>query len=376
MKTKKFVLTEQDMPRKWYNIMADLPNGMEPPLHPGTGQPAGPEDLAPIFPMNLIEQEMSTDRWIDIPEEVLDKYAIWRPSPLFRARNLEKALGTPAKIYFKNEGVSPAGSHKPNTAIAQAYYNKVAGTKKITTETGAGQWGSALAMCCSFFGIECKVFMVKISYNHKPYRRMMMETWGARCTASPSTETEAGRRFLEQFPDTPGSLGMAISEAVEAAVSDKSGDTKYSLGSVLNHVLLHQTIIGLEAKKQLALAGVKKPDIVIGCAGGGSNFAGLSFPFVNDKTKREKIEEFDGTFYCLVKEDMSDDSIYLSLDIERISDKSFKIIPYIINNTKYKEKRSQLGEDNKSDGFVFTSSDSIEKVADEIYNSLTEYIDL
>ncbi|MEX1300443.1 MAG: pyridoxal-phosphate dependent enzyme, partial [Desulfotignum sp.] len=192
MKMQKFLLTEQEMPRQWYNIMADMPTPMEPPLHPGTGQPCGPEDLAPIFPMNLIEQEVSTQQWIDIPEEILDKYAIWRPSPLFRARNLEKALGTPARIYFKNEGVSPAGSHKPNTALAQAYYNKVAGTKKITTETGAGQWGSSLAMCCSFFGIECKVFMVKISYNQKPYRRLMMETWGANCTASPSTETKAG----------------------------------------------------------------------------------------------------------------------------------------------------------------------------------------
>jgi tryptophan synthase beta chain len=287
MKTKKFVLSEKDMPRKWYNIMADLPNGMEPPLHPGTGQPAGPEDLAPIFPMNLIEQEMSTDRWIDIPEEVLDKYAIWRPSPLFRARNLEKALDTPAKIYFKNEGVSPAGSHKPNTAIAQAYYNKVAGTKKITTETGAGQWGSALAMCCSFFGIECKVFMVKISYNHKPYRRMMMETWGAKCTASPSTETEAGRSILAKDPDTPGSLGMAISEAVEEAVGDEN--TKYALGSVLNHVMIHQSIIGLEAMKQMEMAG-DYPDVIIGSAGGGSNFAGISFPFALDKINGREID--------------------------------------------------------------------------------------
>lgn len=222
MRAKKYVLTEQDMPQRWYNIMADMPTPMEPPLHPGTGQPAGPDDLAPIFPMNLIEQEVSTQRWIDIPEGVMDKYAIWRPSPLFRAYNLEKALDTPAKIYFKNEGVSPAGSHKPNTALAQAYYNKEAGTKKITTETGAGQWGSALSMCCSFFGIECKVFMVKISYNQKPYRRLMMETWGANCTASPSNETRSGRTILEKDPDSPGSLGMAISEAVEEAVGDDS----------------------------------------------------------------------------------------------------------------------------------------------------------
>ncbi|MBL6995398.1 TrpB-like pyridoxal phosphate-dependent enzyme [Desulfobacula sp.] len=287
MRTKKFVLSDQDMPRQWYNIMADLPNGMEPPLHPGTGQPCGPEDLAPIFPMNLIEQEVSTQRWIDIPEEVLDKYAIWRPSPLYRAYNLEKALDTPAKIYFKNEGVSPAGSHKPNTAIAQAYYNKVAGTKKITTETGAGQWGSALSMCCSFFGIECKVFMVKISYNQKPYRRLMMETWGANCTASPSNETAAGRSILEKYPDSPGSLGMAISEAVEAAVGDEN--TKYALGSVLNHVMIHQSIIGLEAKKQMEMAG-DYPDVIIGSAGGGSNFAGLSFPFAHDKINGKEID--------------------------------------------------------------------------------------
>ena len=287
MRTKKFVLSDQDMPRKWYNIMADLPNGMEPPLHPGTGQPCGPEDLAPIFPMNLIEQEVSTQRWIDIPEEILEKYAIWRPSPLYRAYDLERALDTPAKIYYKNEGVSPAGSHKPNTAIAQAYYNKMAGTKKITTETGAGQWGSALAMCCSFFGIECKVFMVKISYNQKPYRRLMMETWGANCTASPSSETQAGRSILEKNPDSPGSLGMAISEAVEEAVSDEN--TKYALGSVLNHVMIHQSIIGLEAKKQMEMAGAY-PDVIIGSAGGGSNFAGLAFPYALDKINGKDID--------------------------------------------------------------------------------------
>ena len=287
MRAKKYVLNEQDMPRKWYNIMADMPTPMEPPLHPGTGQPVGPEDLAPIFPMNLIEQEVSTQRWIDITEEVLDKYAIWRPSPLYRAYNLEKALDTPAKIYFKNEGVSPAGSHKPNTALPQAYYNKMAGTKKITTETGAGQWGSALAMCCSFFGIECKVFMVKISYNQKPYRRLMMETWGANCTASPSNETRAGRSILEKDPDSPGSLGMAISEEVEEAVSDDN--TKYALGSVLNHVMIHQSIIGLEAIKQMKMAG-DYPDIIIGSAGGGSNFAGLAMPFALDKINGRDID--------------------------------------------------------------------------------------
>nr|NJM04033.1 TrpB-like pyridoxal phosphate-dependent enzyme [Desulfobacula sp.] len=287
MRAKKYVLTEQEMPRQWYNIMADMPTPMEPPLHPGTGQPCGPQDLAPIFPMNLIEQEVSTQRWIDIPEEVLDKYAIWRPSPLCRAYNLEKALDTPARIYFKNEGVSPAGSHKPNTAIAQAYYNKVAGTKRITTETGAGQWGSALSMCCAFFGIECKVFMVKISYNQKPYRRLMMETWGANCTASPSNETRAGRSILEKNPDSPGSLGIAISEAVEQAVADDN--TKYALGSVLNHVMIHQSIIGLEAQKQMQMTG-DYPDVIIGSAGGGSNFAGLAMPFARDKINGKNID--------------------------------------------------------------------------------------
>ncbi|MCG8643798.1 MAG: TrpB-like pyridoxal phosphate-dependent enzyme [Desulfobacterales bacterium] len=284
---KKYILPEQDMPRRWYNIMADMPTPMEPPLHPGTGKACGPEDLAPIFPMSLIEQEVSTERWIDIPEEVLEKYTIWRPAPLFRATGLEKALDTPARIYFKNEGVSPAGSHKPNTAIAQAYYNRLAGTKKITTETGAGQWGSALSMCCAFFGIECKVFMVKISYNQKPYRRLMMETWGAKCTASPSTETKAGRSILEQDPESPGSLGMAISEAVEAAVT--TPDTKYALGSVLNHVMIHQSIIGLEAQKQMEMAG-DYPDIIIGSAGGGSNFAGLAVPFARDKINGREID--------------------------------------------------------------------------------------
>ncbi len=287
MEVKKIFLPESEMPRQWYNIAADMPSPMEPPLHPGTGQPAGPDDLAPIFPMNLIEQEVSQERWVDIPEPVLEKYAIWRPSPLYRAYGLEKALDTPAKIYFKNEGVSPAGSHKPNTAVPQAYYNKIAGTKKITTETGAGQWGSALSFSCALFGLECKVFMVKISYNQKPYRRVMMQTWGGSCTASPSTETNAGRKILEQNPDSPGSLGIAISEAVEAAVQDE--ETKYSLGSVLNHVMLHQTVIGLEAKKQMEIAG-DYPDVVIGCAGGGSNFAGLAFPFICDKINGKEVE--------------------------------------------------------------------------------------
>ncbi|MBC8466605.1 MAG: TrpB-like pyridoxal phosphate-dependent enzyme [Deltaproteobacteria bacterium] len=287
MEVKKIFLPESEMPRQWYNIMADMPTPMEPPLHPGTGQPVGPDDLAPIFPMNLIEQEVSQERWIDIPEEVLEKYAIWRPTPLYRAYALEKHLGTPAKIYFKNEGVSPAGSHKPNTAIPQAYYNKVAGTKKICTETGAGQWGSALSMACSLFGLECKVYMVKISYNQKPYRRLMMETWGGTCVASPSTETKAGQTILERDPECPGSLGIAISEAIEAAVTGE--DSKYSLGSVLNHVMLHQTINGLETEKQMAIAG-DYPDVVIGCAGGGSNFAGNCLPFVRDKIHGKEID--------------------------------------------------------------------------------------
>jgi tryptophan synthase beta chain len=287
METKKIFLPESEMPRQWYNILADMPTPMEPPLHPGTGQPAGPDDLAPIFPMPLIEQEVSQERYIDIPEEVLEKYLLWRPSPLYRATGLEKYLETPAKIYFKNEGVSPAGSHKPNTALAQAYYNKISGTKKICTETGAGQWGSALSMCCALFGLECQVFMVKVSYNQKPYRRIMMETWGANCIPSPSTETESGRTILEKDPDSPGSLGIAISEAVEAAVSQDGA--KYSLGSVLNHVLLHQTINGLECQKQMAIAG-DYPDVIIGCAGGGSNFAGLSLPYVRDKINGKEID--------------------------------------------------------------------------------------
>jgi tryptophan synthase beta chain len=286
MEVRKVILTEDEMPRQWYNILADIK--LNPPLGPD-GKPIGPEMLAPVFPMNLIEQEVSSERWIDIPEEVIKVLHIWRPSPLVRALALEKALDTPARIYFKNESLSPPGSHKPNTAVPQAYYNKVFGIKRMTTETGAGQWGSALAFACSQFGIECKIFMVRISFDQKPYRKSMMQTWGGKCLASPSTETKAGRDILAKTPDTPGSLGIAISEAIEAAVSDPSGQTRYSLGSVLNHVMLHQTIIGLEAKKQMEKIG-EYPDIIIGCAGGGSNFAGLAFPFVYDKINGKEIE--------------------------------------------------------------------------------------
>ncbi len=284
---RKFFLNESDMPKQWYNIQADMPNPIPPPLNPATGQPITPDMLAPVFPMNLIEQEVSTERWIDIPDEVLEKYLIWRPTPLYRALSLEKFLETPARIYFKNEGVSPPGSHKPNTAIAQAYYNKAFGIKRLATETGAGQWGSALAFACSQFGLECKVYMVRISYNQKPYRRILMETWGAKCVPSPSPDTNAGRKFLEQNPEHPGSLGISISEAIEDAVTSK--DSRYSLGSVLNHVILHQTIIGLEAHKQLAMIG-DYPDIVIGCAGGGSNFSGLALAFVRDKIHGKNIK--------------------------------------------------------------------------------------
>jgi len=287
---KKIFLEESEMPKQWYNLAPDLPTPMNPPLGPD-GNPVGPEMLAPVFPMNLIEQEVSQERWIDIPEPIRQILVQWRPSPLIRAYELEEALGTPAKIFYKNEGVSPAGSHKPNTAVAQAWYNKEFGIKKLTTETGAGQWGSALSYACAQLGgIECKVFMVRVSFDQKPFRKMMMETWGGNCVASPSTETQAGRDILKQFPDTPGSLGIAISEAVEAAVTDPSGETRYSLGSVLNHVMLHQTIIGLEAKKQLAKVGIKNPDVVIGCCGGGSNFAGLSFPFIYDKINGADIQ--------------------------------------------------------------------------------------
>ncbi len=286
MEVRKIFLSEDEIPRQWYNILADIK--LNPPLGPD-GNPVGPDDLAPVFPMNLIEQEVSPERWIDIPDEVLNVLNIWRPSPLVRALSLEKYLDTPARIYFKNEGVSPPGSHKPNTAVPQAYYNKVFGIEKMTTETGAGQWGSALSFACSQFGIECKVYMVRVSFDQKPYRKSMIETWGGKVVASPSTETNAGRDALIKDPDTPGSLGIAISEAIEAAVTDESGKTRYSLGSVLNHVMLHQTIIGLEAKKQLEKIG-EYPDIVIACAGGGSNFAGLAFPFVHDKINGKEID--------------------------------------------------------------------------------------
>ncbi len=288
MHTKVF-LTEDEMPRQWYNLAADLPTPMLPPLGPD-GNPISPDMLAPVFPMNLIEQEVSQERWIDIPEEVLEILYRWRPTPLHRAHFLEKALGTPARIYYKNESVSPAGSHKPNTAVAQAWYNKQFGIKKLTTETGAGQWGSALSFACAILGLQCKVYMVRISFDQKPFRKTMMQTWGGECIPSPSTETNAGRAVLEQNPDTPGSLGIAISEAIEEAVTDETGKTRYALGSVLNHVMLHQTIIGLEAKKQMEKMGEKKVDTVIGCAGGGSNFAGLSFPFACDKIHGADIE--------------------------------------------------------------------------------------
>ena len=281
----KFLLPENEIPETWYNIVADLPNAPAPVLHPGTHQPIGPADLAPIFPDAIIAQEVSTQREIPIPEQVRDIYKQWRPSPLFRARRLEKALDTPAHIYYKYEGVSPAGSHKPNSAIAQAYYNKAEGVKLLVTETGAGQWGSSLAMACNFFGLGCKIYMVRVSYNQKPYRRALMETFGAQVSASPSNETEAGRAILARDPSCSGSLGMAISEAVEVAAQNP--DAKYALGSVLNHVLLHQTVIGLEAEKQLAMAG-DEPDLVIGCTGGGSNFAGLAFPFIGQALRGER----------------------------------------------------------------------------------------
>jgi tryptophan synthase beta chain len=286
MKSNTIFLSPDEMPKQWYNILADIK--MNPPLGPD-GKPVTPEMLAPVFPMNLIEQEVSTERWITIPDEVMNIYSIWRPSPLIRAVNFEKALGTPAKIYYKNESVSPAGSHKPNTAVPQAYYNKIFGIKKLTTETGAGQWGSALSFACSQIGLECRIYMVRISFDQKPYRKAQMQAWGGKCVASPSNETNAGRAILAKDPNTPGSLGIAISEAVEAAVSDTTGQTRYALGSVLNHVMLHQTVIGLEAKKQLEKTG-DYPDIVIGCAGGGSNFAGIAFPFVSDKMHGKKVE--------------------------------------------------------------------------------------
>jgi tryptophan synthase beta chain len=281
----KYLLDETRIPKDWYNIVADLPRPPEPVLHPGTLQPIGPADLEPLFPMALILQEVSAERHIEIPEPVRQIYRQWRPSPLYRARRLEQALDTPAKIYYKYEGGSPAGSHKPNTAVAQAFYNKEAGVKRLTTETGAGQWGSALAFAGALFGLEVRVYMVKVSFQQKPYRKAMMEAWGAQCVASPSSETNAGRQVLEQHPDSNGSLGIAISEAVEVAA--QHADTKYALGSVLNHVLMHQTIIGQEAMAQLEMAG-DDPDILIGCTGGGSNFAGIVFPFLGAQLRGGK----------------------------------------------------------------------------------------
>lgn len=280
--TVKYTLPEDRIPKAWYNINADLPEPLAPVLHPGTGQPIGPDDLAPLFPMALIGQEVSAEREIEIPEPVREIYRQWRPSPLHRARQLERALDTPAKIYYKYEGVSPTGSHKPNTAVAQAFYNKEAGTKKITTETGAGQWGSSLAFAGNLFGLEIDVYMVKVSFEQKPYRKALMETFGARCVASPSEETQSGRAVLAEHPDSTGSLGIAISEAVEMAA--QNDDTKYALGSVLNHVLLHQTVVGQEAIEQMNMAG-NYPDIIVGCTGGGSNFAGLVNPFLGEQLR-------------------------------------------------------------------------------------------
>jgi tryptophan synthase beta chain len=286
MEKTKFILDEKDMPTSWYNILPDLPEPLPPVLHPGTGNPVTPDDLAPLFPMALIMQEFSPERYVEIPEEVQAVYRTWRPTILHRAHRLEKALDTPAKIFYKYEGTSQAGSHKPNTAVAQAYYNKQEGTKRIATETGAGQWGSALSLGCAFFGLECKVYMVSISYHQKPYRRVMMETWGAKCVPSPSPDTKAGRDMLAKDPNCPGSLGLAISEAVEDAAS--RDDTHYSLGSVLNHVLLHQTINGLETRKLMMEQADAYPDIIVGCIGGGSNFAGMFLPFVKDKIDSTK----------------------------------------------------------------------------------------
>jgi len=282
----KILLPEDRIPRQWYNIIPDMPGPLAPVIHPGTMQPVSPDDLLPLFPMGLIEQEVSQQRWIDIPEPVREIYKLWRPAPLFRAHRLEKALGTPCKIYYKYEGGSPAGSHKPNTAIPQAYYNKIAGTKRIASETGAGQWGSSIALACQMFGLECTVYMVKVSFQQKPYRKSMMQLWGANVIPSPSNQTNAGRSILAAHPDSNGSLGIAISEAVEDAAT--RDDTRYALGSVLNHVCLHQTIIGIEAKEQMALVG-DYPDVVIGCHGGGSNFAGIGFPFAADKAAGKNV---------------------------------------------------------------------------------------
>ena len=287
MERTKFILDEKDMPTKWYNVLPDLSEPLPAVLHPGTGEPVTPDDLKPIFPMAVIMQEFSPERYIEIPEEVQAVYRTWRPTILHRAHRLEKALDTPAKIFFKYEGTSQAGSHKPNTAVAQAYYNKQEGVKRLATETGAGQWGSALAMGCAFFGIECKVYMVKVSYNQKPYRRILMETWGAKVVPSPSQDTKAGRDMLAENPDSPGSLGLAISEAIEDAATHD--DTNYSIGSVLNHVLLHQTIIGEETRKQMEMADAY-PDIIVGCVGGGSNFAGQFLPWIRDKLSGKKSD--------------------------------------------------------------------------------------
>ncbi|MGE5304927.1 MAG: TrpB-like pyridoxal phosphate-dependent enzyme [Alphaproteobacteria bacterium] len=285
MSFTKILLDESEMPTRWYNIAADLPRPLDPPLDPSNGKPLNPEALQAIFPKAIIEQEVSTERFIAIPEEVLKIYDLWRPTPMYRAKRLEAFLKTPAKIYYKYEGVSPAGSHKPNTAVAQAYYNKKEGVERLATETGAGQWGSAIAFACNLFGLRCSVYMVRVSYEQKPYRRILMESWGAQVLASPTNRTEAGKNILTHDPDSSGSLGIAISEAVEDAATHK--DTNYSLGSVLNHVLLHQSIIGLEAKKQFELVG-EYPDILIGCVGGGSNFGGFAFPFIADKLKGER----------------------------------------------------------------------------------------
>ncbi|MBI2717465.1 MAG: TrpB-like pyridoxal phosphate-dependent enzyme [Rhizobiales bacterium] len=285
MTQNKFTLAEERIPKRWYNIAADLPKPLPPVLHPGTLKPVGPDDLAPLFPMALIMQEVSRDREIDIPEPVRDIYRMWRPTPLYRAHRLEKALGTTAKIFYKYEGVSPAGSHKPNTAVAQAFYNKEEGVTKLVTETGAGQWGSSLAMAGAFFGLSVKVYMVKVSFNQKPYRRALMETYGATCVASPSSETNSGRQILAADANSNGSLGIAISEAVEVAAT--SGDTKYALGSVLNHVLMHQSVIGIETIEQMEQAGVV-PDVIVGYTGGGSNFAGLTFPFIGQQLRGGK----------------------------------------------------------------------------------------
>jgi tryptophan synthase beta chain len=287
MEQTKFLLTEDELPRRWYNVRADMPNPMQPILHPGTGQPVGPDDLAPLFPMELILQEVSEEPEIAIPDEVLELYSLWRPTPLYRAHRLEQAAGTRSRIFYKYEGVSPAGSHKPNTAVAQAFYNKRDGRTRLATETGAGQWGSALAFACKLIGLECKVYMVRVSYDQKPFRRSMIETWGASVVASPSDDTNAGRAVLEEQPDSPGSLGIAISEAVEDAAG--RADTAYSLGSVLGHVLLHQTVIGQEALRQMELAGAF-PDVVVGCFGGGSNFAGLAFPFLREKFAGREVD--------------------------------------------------------------------------------------